>query len=356
MDYFTFLEHIDKPDELIRLTALPCEEDPVVPLRMHPIDFSQKIHDETFWSTVSDTFKSLPFTKRAEKPIGHWKKRQIDYGHYKDNQSIEHLPYHNPAPYYNSAHGYDPSRYFPQMHAHHYEQYENHYDMRPVYHVPMLAMPQVIPMQHVHQNNAYERPIEHFMHSLDSASGSRKRSNSSRSDSEYSLLDQGLKDLRNANRKMPRTDTPRQRSRGSRGSRYSEYSARELRDMIMEDVRRENEQRRKSRSDKKRNQRREESSDSSSEEDRREEPKRCREDSGREDNGRRRSPSVESVASTNSNFEPPRRYPTYDELVQQIKEMEKEKEEQMQIAQAIERREIGKKKRWKTESSDSEDF
>ena len=356
MNYFTFLEHIDKPDELIRLTALPSEEDPVVPLRMHPIDFSrQNIHDDSFWNTVSDTFRSLPFTKRVEKPIGHWKRRQIDYGHYKDNQSIEHLPYYTHAPYYNSAHGYDPSRYFPQMHAplQHYEQYD--YDMRHVYHVPMVAMPQMMPVQHVPmQQNTNQEPVEHFLHSLDSASGSRKRSNSSRSDlSEYGMLDKGLQDLRNANRKIPRTsrDSPRHGSRESRTSRHSEYNTRELREMIMEDVRRERKERRqRKKSQKKRRHRYEESSESSSSEE-----ERCREDSGREDNGHRRAPSI---ASTNSTFESPQRYPTYDELVEQIKSMEREKEEQMQIAQALERRQSSKRQgnRWKTESSDSDEF
>ena len=372
MDYFTFLEHIDKPNDLIRLTTLPCEEEPVIPLRMHPVDFSQTIHDDSFWSAVSDTFKSMPFAKRAEKPIGQWKKRQIDYGYYKDNQSIEHLPYHNPAPYYNSVHGYDPARYFPQMHAptRHYDQYENQYDMRHVYHVPMVAMPPILPMQHLMHQTYPDPPVEHLIHSFDSASGSRKRSNSTMSDmSEYSMLDQGLQHLRHANRnttKVARTSrdtSPRERSRGSRRSEHSEYSgysAKELRDMIMEDVRRENEERerekreREERAEREKRERRERNRrkrrESSDEE-------RCREDSGREDNGRR-SLSVESVASTDS-FEPPPRYPTYDELLQQIKDMEKEKEEQMQIVEAIDRRQsesMRRTSRWKTESSDSDDF
>ncbi len=317
LDYFTFLEHIDDPDELIRITALPRGEDPVVPLRMHPVDFSQKIHGEEFWSIVSNTFKNTPFIKKVDKPLG-WKKRQIDYGYYVDNQSIEHLPYHNPAPYYNSAHGYDPSRYLIPQH------YEHGYDFRQFYHVPMVAMPQMIPLQQV--------PLQYGPVHEGSTSGT-KRSTSSKSDSDYSMLDQGLEDLRNANRKMPRMSAP-----SPRRSRSSRYSARELRNMIIKDVRKE----------KQRKNRRYESSESSSDDE------KCREDSDREDD-RRKSPSIQS---TNSSFEAPQhRYPTYDELVEQIKQMEQEKED-MQISQAVERRssEKSKRKRWKTDSSDSDEF
>jgi len=354
IDFFTFLEHIDKPDELIRLTMLPQEEEPIVPLRMHLSDFTQKIHDDTFWSVVSDTFKNVPF-KRMEKPIGQWKRRSIGYGFYKDNQSVEHLPYHNSAPYYNGAHAYDPSRYIgmqTQSTARHHEHYDSMYINRPVY--PMMPMAHG-PVQQRHQygvqNDWSNQPVEHFMHSFDSASGSRKRSNSSLSDfSENEMLEQNLEKFRKASRKVQRISSPRYNSRGSRVSRISHFSASELRQMIMEDVRKESKKNRKAKHRRRRKYESEsESSRSSSPSSR----PLCREDSGREDNGRRRATSIESVASTMSNYHEDARHPTYDELLQQVKEMEKEKEEQ-QVKQAIERRQK-EKSRWKTESSDSSD-
>ena len=145
--------------------------------------------------------------------------------------------------------------------------------------------------------------------------------------------------------------------------------------MILEDVRKQSERERRERREKrrmrryKRECRDESSSDDSDETSVRSRPKRfseirCRDDSGREDNGREDN-SARSPVSTNSSVVRP--YPTYapsyDELVEKVKEMEREKEVALQLVDAVERRmsekkerEKKEKQRWKTASSDSDEF
>lgn len=300
MDYFTFMENIDDPEKLFRLSSASVEVDPL-PLRMHPSDFTQKIHDDSFWLTVSDTFKSLPFTNKVEKPVAEYSRRLSRVQeHYMDNNSVEHLPYYNPAPYYNSSHGYHPNRY---MHNSVHEYYD------------------------FYQTNTTYYPYD---------SWNRKRSNSV--NSELSMLE-NLRDLRTSNRnKLRRTEE-------RRSPRCSEFSASELRDMIMEDVMKHSERERRYRRERKELNRHRDKS-----------VERCRSDSGR-------SRSVESVGSTDTSYEDNQRpsYPTYDELKKRIMQMENEREKEKEdelVQEAIARRENEKtvKQRWRTESSDSDDF
>ena len=112
---------------------------------------------------------------------------------------------------------------------------------------------------------------------------------------------------------------------------------------------------------------RHQNSDESSSYERERRPLRCRQDSGREDNGVK---SPRSVASTVSSFDqmPPQQYPTYEDLAERVRAMEAEAQEKKieaeQIEDAIKRRADGKKNskhetsrnaRWKTASSDSDE-
>ena len=313
LNYFTFLENINNPHELYRLTTLDCESLPVE-ITIHNLDFTQTKNDQMFWSNVSNTFKNMPFCKKVERQPGFF--RQIEYNVYHDGNSIEHSPYYNPAPYYNSAHGYNPHRYVDFNNG--FLDYTNTYEPQQNYPVYPYFYPPQTPK-------------------CDSGSDSRKRSNSSMSAaSETSLLQRGLRDIREVKRKYPKIDKT-----------YRRYTHRELKELILNDVRREES---KMLREKRRSYRcRRNDSVSSDDDQYTRERVRCREDSGRENNGhRQRDDSPDSVDSASSNYRRP--YPSYDELLEQVTELKR----------GLDDREKEKKKekmdRWKTLSSESEDF
>tara|TARA_Y100000768_G_scaffold381578_1_gene360480 strand:- start:3206 stop:5101 length:1896 start_codon:yes stop_codon:yes gene_type:complete len=363
MNYFTFLENIDNCEELIRLSSKQEIVQPVENLRMYPADLTNKKNDQDFWNNVSKTFRNLPFAKNEQRSLG-YRKGLIDYNRYKDDQNVDHLPYHSAAPYYNSAHGYDPRRYLnfeqivpiPSAMPYYDKYYDNYYanEMIQQAYPPFAQVSQIPYVQNASQG--YE-----------TSNASRKRSSSSRSDS--SDIEHGLRELRSVNK------YPRKISRHR--SRYAE----DLREIILADVKRQSERDRKERKDKrymrrlrKESRRRRyesssssDSSDESSSYERERRPLRCRQDSGREDNGVK---SPRSVASTVSSFDqmPPQQYPTYEDLAERVRAMEAEAQEKKieaeQIEDAIKRRADGKKNskhetsrnaRWKTASSDSDE-
>ena len=239
LNYFDFLENIDNPLNLMKLTTQEIET--ITPtLTLHPSDFSIKGNDSAFWKNASENFKNIPFLKKNDRPICHSKKRCLDYNMYRDRQSIDFLPYYNQAPYYNYS---NQTKYF--------------YDYR---------------------QDARKRLTDQYNH-------------------EYY-----------------------QSFKRTRGDFFRSEYADELRTIIREDV-----QRMTRKILKKRRMYHSDSEDV------------CRYDSGRE-----RSSESSYLRD---------RIPTYDELLDKVKEMEREKDESELIAQAMQRR---TSQRWKTESSESD--
>lgn len=306
LDFFTFLENIDKAETLFELTMKPKEVKEISPLRMHSSDFSRTIHDDSFWESVSNSFRSLPFN-RVDRHFCQGSRRNVDYSNYQDNQSIEYLPYYNSVPYYNSLHAYDPRRYYGNdFYFQNHEYYHDHYND---------------PNRLFAHNYEYrEAPYENT--SVESY-GSRKRSNSSSSRLSSHSLERGL-------RKYARLDpssSPRRRSRHRSPRNVREYTAEDLRSLIMAD-RRQSERNRIEKKEEKRKRMDREKMPTRLRR-RKEEftpPRRCRDDSGREDNGRR-SVSPSCLVS------PRNKYPSYEDLVEKVRSMEKEREDDKKLLQ-----------------------
>lgn len=343
MDYFTFLENIDKPDDLYVLSSTEVEILPLSPLRMHDLNVSAAINDDIFWSDVSNTFKNLPFARCEQRSLGNWKKRHIDYNNFRDNFSIEYRPYHNPAPYYNSAHAYDPRRYYPSGQM---LQYSSEYPQQNIY-SPYHS-------QSIFLDDYVNYPF------------SRKRSNSER---EHDRHEPHFR--RHGNCRAPKTfcDEDRSSRTAHREDRYRE----DLREIIIADINREFQRQRNTENMKKKKRqmksRHRDSSVDSLPKDRgrsteRRDPVRCRDDSGRGDNRRKVNPRSDprsESCSTNSSFDSQQNeatQPTYDELLRKIERIEREKKEleegREQKTTIPSKNRLRSSNRWKTESSDSE--
>lgn len=318
MDFFTFLQHIDKPENLIQLSNSEPEKRAIQPLRMHSMDLS-RFNDETFWSNVSYNFKNMPFTKNDHLQLDTWKNKNRDYKGYRDNFSVDFLPYHNSAPYFNSAHVYNGYFYNDTYHKNYnYSLGHNNTQTSTVNRNRDQNMP----------FEQYERIAHRESYRPYEPSNSRKRSTSSRNSFISSR----------SSRKYEYDD--------ERRNNINSYRE-ELRDLILSDINQEIKRKSRETSSKRLKSDRERKNIYSTER------VRCREDSGREDNAQKREESVDSSSSCSS-FENENRIPTYQELVDKIEIMEKEKRENFNRS-SNDSDHVQVKQRWRTQSSDSED-